>query len=399
MEFILAIVLISSAIAGISDFFAEHKRRINRIKLLENETFKLHKEIKELKQKAVEEATKKYFEEKEEEHKAIIRDFEEKEKFHQANIEKLLSSNLQAMPWLAGMMADFLTYDIEVLAKKLDWGSNHERAKKVASIREIRAEAKRRIEEAKIATYQLEYLKQLYPSLEDVIETNFSDLEFTKEIPDYDPIRPYLGKEEWVNLSDTQKNQLALDRYIESRKKSKWQIGRDYELSVAYEYLKKGYVVDTQGSYKGLEDMGRDIIAQKDGTFLIIQCKYWSQEKTIHEKHIFQLFGTMVSFCLENNYDKDFVKGVFVTNITCSETAKRMAQYLGIAIVENHKIVDFPRIKCNLGYCNKKQTKIYHLPMDEQYDSIKIDKKGEFFAFTVSEAENAGFRRAYKYFK
>ena len=113
MEFILAIVLISSAITGISNFFAEHKRRINRIKLLENETFKLRNEIKELKQKAVEEATKKYFNEKEEEHKAIIRDFEEKEKFHQANIEKLLSSNLQAMPWLAGMMADFLTYDID----------------------------------------------------------------------------------------------------------------------------------------------------------------------------------------------------------------------------------------------------------------------------------------------
>ena len=399
MEFILAIVLISSAVAGISNFFAEHKRRINRIDYLETENKKLHKEIKELKQKAVEEATKKYFEEKEEEHKAIIRDFEEKEKFHQANIEKLLSSNLQAMPWLAGMMADFLTYDIEVLAQKLDWGYNKERAKKVDSIREIRADAKRRIEEAKVATYQLEYIKQLYPTLEDVIETNFSELEFTKEIPDCDPIRKYLEKEEWLKLTDSERNQLALNRYIESRKKSKWQIGRDYELSVAYEYAKKGYDVDTQGSYKGLEDMGRDIIAQKDGTFLIIQCKYWSKEKKIHEKHIFQLFGSMVSFCMENNYDKDFVKGVFVTNIECSDTAKQMARYLNIILVENHKITDFPRIKCNIGRSDGKEIKIYHLPMDEQYDNIKIDKRGEFYAFTVKEAEDAGFRRAYKYYK
>ena len=37
--------------------------------------------------------------------------------------------------------------------------------------------------------------------------------------------------------------------------------------------------------------------------------------------------------------------------------------------------------------------------MDEQYDMIKIDKPGEFYAFTVKEAEDAGFRRAYKYFK
>ena len=56
---------------------------------------------------------------------------------------------------------------------------------------------------------------------------------------------------------------------------------------------------------------------------------------------------------------------------------------------------EFPRIKCNIG---KDKNKIYHLPMDQQYDSVIINpKKGEFEAMTVEEAEAAGFRRAFKW--
>ena len=35
--------------------------------------------------------------------------------------------------------------------------------------------------------------------------------------------------------------------------------------------------------------------------------------------------------------------------------------------------------------------------MDLSYDVTKIDKKGEFFAFTVKEAEKKGFRRSWKW--
>ena len=42
--------------------------------------------------------------------------------------------------------------------------------------------------------------------------------------------------------------------------------------------------------------------------------------------------------------------------------------------------------------------KIYHLPFDQQYDkcSIKLGS-GEFYAMTVKEAEEKGFRRAMKW--
>lgn len=326
-------------------------------------------------------------------------DYDKIRKTREKQLEEFFSSHKEAMPRLAAMMADYITYDIEFLAMKLDWGESHERAKKVASIREIRAEAKRRIEEAKLATYQLDYLLNLFPQLEDVLNVEYKELELTGEIPEEDPVRKYLSREEWMQLSDTEKNQLALDRYVENHKKSKWQIGRDYELSVAYEYLQKGYSVDTHGSYMGLDDMGRDIIVQKDGITTIIQCKYWSNKKQIHENHIFQLFGSIVSYCAENKADQKCVKGILITNIEVSGTARKVAEYLGINIMERHTIVDFPRIKCNIGHNERgEEERIYHLPMDEQYDSTKIDKPGEFYAFTVQEAEDSGFRRAYKHF-
>ena len=61
---------------------------------------------------------------------------------------------------------------------------------------------------------------------------------------------------------------------------------------------------------------------------------------------------------------------------------------------------DYPCIKCNIGHDSEgNRTKIYHLPFDQQYDNTKIEpNKGEFYAVTVKEAENAGFRRAFKHF-
>lgn len=218
-------------------------------------------------------------------------------------LEELFSLKMKSMPYLAGMIADYITLDIEGLANSLDWGKNKERAKKVASIREIRKAASEKIAEAKVAVYQLEYLKQLYPSLEDILETDYEDLTFDSKLPDYedfDPIRNYLSREEWTSLSETEKNQRALDNYIASHRKTNWQIGRDYELYIGYLCEKQGYKVDYYGSINKLDDLGRDLIAIKGDTILIIQCKYWSGEKSIHEKHINQLFGTTISYSIEN---------------------------------------------------------------------------------------------------
>lgn len=313
---------------------------------------------------------------------------------------KSSASNLTAIPYMAAIMADYETHGVEMLATQLDWGNSVERAKKVASIREIRKATQQMIERNMEAKYQLEYLLSMFPNLQDIIETDYNELPVVKieELSDYDRSRDWLSKEEYQKLKSAERNQLALDRYKASHNKTKWQIGRDYELYVGYKYGQKGYTVDYFGSYMGLEDLGRDLIAKKDDKILIIQCKYWSKDKQIHEKHITQLYGTVASYCIENNLPKDAVKGLLITNISLSDMAKKMASYLNVDFVENYPIDDYPCIKCNIGHGENGPTKIYHLPFDQQYDITKIDAPGEFFAMTVKEAEKAGFRRAFKWF-
>ncbi len=316
------------------------------------------------------------------------------------NYYKKLASNLEAFPYMAGLIADIETYGLENLALGLSWGTSKKRLDKVKSIREIRKDAKAMVEKNKEAQYQLAYLLELFPNLSDVIECDFKKLPIIQvsEMSERDASRDFLSKEEYASLSVTERNQLALNRYKNSHNKTKWQIGRDYEQYVAYQYRKKGYDVDDFGSYMGMEDLGRDIIAKKDDITLIIQCKYWSSIKEIHEKHITQLHGTMVSYCVENTLDQSKVKGVLVTNIELSDMAKKMAEYLDIKYIENYKLGEYPCIKCNIGHSGSGETKIYHLPFDQQYDSTKIKHDGEFYAMTVAEAEAAGFRRTYKWF-
>ncbi len=311
-------------------------------------------------------------------------------------------SNLSAIPYMAKLIADYETYQTEQLAQTLDWGYDKKRLEKVATIREIREEAKTLIEQSKEAEYQLAYLLELYPVLEDVIETDYRQLPKgnLEELPDHDPSRSYLSREEYNALSETERNQLALDRYIGSHNKTKWQIGRDYELFNGYQYEQQGCNVEYFGSNEGLEDLGRDLIVhQKDGPILIVQCKYWANKKLIHEKHIMQLYGTTICYAIEHNLFKEAVKCLFITNIELSPMAKKMANSLGVEYKENVQLGDFPRIKCNNGKDeNGNSTKIYHLPFDQQYDKVQLKHKDDCWAYTVKDAESLGYRRAKKWF-
>ena len=103
-----------------------------------------------------------------------------------------------------------------------------------------------------------------------------------------------------------------------------------------------------------------------------------------------QLYGSVIEYNLENNAN---ATGILLTNTVLSDKAKEFAKILGIAYKENHSLGEFPRIKCNIG----DEGKIYHLPFDQQYDTTIIEGNGEFMALTVAEAEEAGFRRAYRW--
>lgn len=223
-----------------------------------------------------------------------------------------------------------------------------------------------------------------------------------------DPVLKFITKVEYDRLPVSERNQKALDRYISSRKKS-YEIGRDYERYIGYLYEKDGYKVEYVGIEKGLEDLGRDLVCIKDGEIEIVQCKYWASHKIIHEKHINQLYGTAVKYFIDIkqiiNHKKTLtlfpelintgqIKASFVTSTKLSETAMKFATALGVKVIEEKPLDRYPLIKCNIGINGDK---IYHLPFDQQYDKTLIKNKGEFYASTVMEAENKGFRRAFRW--
>lgn len=167
---------------------------------------------------------------------------------------------------------------------------------------------------------------------------------------------------------------------------------------VVEEYEQANYLVEYTGiqDKKKDKDKGRDLICKEFagmGDTLIVQAKCWAAKKTIFEKHIFQLFGTVFEY--KRKHPGEVVRGVFVTTTKLDDFARECAKELGIDVEENYKLrKDFPMIKCNISSSGEK---IYHLPFDQQYDKVKIDKQGEFLALTVKEAEAAGFRRAMRW--
>jgi len=212
---------------------------------------------------------------------------------------------------------------------------------------------------------------------------------------DTDPASTWLTKGEWAKLSSAERSQVALERYLRSRK-SKWQVGRDYERYIGYLREAAGCSVTYQGIFSGLEDLGRDVLAEKGDELEVIQCKRWAERKTIHEKHVFQLYGTVVLAQIERP-DKR-VRGTFTTTTTLSDKALEVADYLGITVEQQVPLSDYPRIKCNIARASG--DRIYHLPFDQQYDKTVIEPdRGEMFVSTAQEAEDLGFRRAWRWKK
>ncbi len=276
-------------------------------------------------------------------------------------------------------------------------------------VRELKNDKKIVTEKLKTAEYLNLYYESLVPWLketeEELLDTQSIDQEYLRKDSNDDAATYWLTPTEYSSLSEQERNQLALDRYNQ-RQKSNVEIGRDFERYIGYLYEKNNFQVEYRGIIDGFEDRGRDLICTKNKQILVVQCKYWSKKKTIHENHINQLFGTTVRYYMEKNPEATFldfynalknklIVPVFVTSTTLSDTAKNFAKTLGILVQENKKLGDYPMIKCNVN--NNTQEKIYHLPFDQQYDKVKIDGKEEFYALTVEEAEKAGFRRAKKW--
>lgn len=321
-------------------------------------------------------------------------------------IDKLVTEKGQGFPWLANAFAEYFYLQNLKEANYLKTKS-HPARKAAKKVKEIAS--KRRIIEEKLRIAQgvIEYYQNLFPFLEEFIGDIDDEIlirvlsrnieEPIREIGETgeDPVRIYLrvSKEEYENLSVTERNQRALNSYWQKRK-SKWQIGRDYERFLGYVYETNGYSVYYKGILEGFDDLGRDLICKKENETIIVQCKRWAEYKTIHEKHINQLYGTSIKYKID--HPQEIVKALLCTTTKLSDRAKQFADYLSVGYAENYAFEMYPSIKCNIS--KRTGEKIYHLPFDQQYDRTIIEEeKNECYVETVAEAEELGFRRAWRW--
>lgn len=258
------------------------------------------------------------------------------------------------------------------------------------------------LKDKKVLQYLIDYYESIFPDLVELKEEEFSDI--TEEDKEYfveyseeereDEVTKYISPQKYRTLSVTERNQNALDNYWK-RKKSNWHIGKIYERYVGYLFEKQEYEVEYTGIKYTKEDLGRDLVAKKGKETIIIQCKYWKEFFHVRERHIFQFFGTVFHYKYKHPNEK--VRAIFYTTTQLSDLARTFYKDLDIELQEKFEFdKSYPCIKCNINQSTKE--KIYHLPFDQQYDKTKIiPSLGEFYCSTVKEAEEAGFRRAFRW--
>lgn len=328
------------------------------------------------------------------EHSLSARESQLKE--NQDLLDSILHADHSDTPYFAKQYADCL-YLIDLKAAFELEHKTRPAFTAAEKVREISGQKRVLQEQCKLQEYQLNLYETAFPWLSEFKEISPEDLASVINIAsapenEYSTLKKWLSPQEYQTLSEVDRLQLALERYS-NRQKSNWQVGIEYERYVGYCYERKGYKVRYFGATEGLEDMGRDLIVSKGKKLFVIQCKRWAAEKTIHEKHIFQLYGTTILQVME--HPECQVSGLFITTASLSSLAKSCADYLHIAVVENFPLKPYPLIKCNIS---KEGEKIYHLPFDQQYDRVIINPSdGDCYVSTIQEAEEKGFRHAWRW--
>ncbi|RJR44171.1 MAG: hypothetical protein C4576_13380 [Desulfobacteraceae bacterium] len=329
------------------------------------------------------------------------REFAESQKklaLQRESILLLAKQKAIGFPWLADAYSDFYHLEDLKVARGLETKS-HPAKKAAEEVREAGQRRRTAERKARLVEYQIKYYESLFPWLSELKSEDVDDELIrvsgltTDGDGDDDPVRHWLTPEEYRKLPNNQKCELALERYW-TKKKTKWEIGRDYERYIGYLYEKDGSAVQYQGIIEGFDDLGRDLIVKNGNSTQIVQCKNWSKEKTIHEKHIFQLYGTLIAYQYDHPTEKTTAS--FVTSTSLSQRARGFAKLIGVEVKDGLPLVRYPCIKCHVS--KKTGEKIYHLPFDQQYDKTIIEvEKGEYYVDSIGEAERRGFRRAFRY--
>lgn len=196
----------------------------------------------------------------------------------QIQFNKLIDDEKAYKPYLAEIFADYQYYiDIEI-ANYLE-RKNRPAYVAADNVKKIAREKKVLLAENKTLKYQMAIYENAFPWLEDFKEisnNDFEELKLTTTAQDEATdeysvlLKSYLSPDEYRNLSSTEKYQMALDRYRNLSKKTAWRVGIDYERYVGHLYELAGYKVNYNGALAKLEDLGRDLIAEKKNEIVVI---------------------------------------------------------------------------------------------------------------------------------
>lgn len=314
-------------------------------------------------------------------------------------MEKIIKDTYP-MNYLASCYADAVAKVFDGSIKYLK--KEHPYAKKsIDEVKRLKSWSKENAKTYKIQEYRYQLLLKTFPEAKEILEDDGNIIKGfydSQKEDNSDQVANWLSKAEYNKLSETERNQKALDMYKTSRRRSKWQIGRDYELYCCYWLRKNKSLYVKHNGFLKQDDLGRDIIADDGMQHYVIQCKFWSKFKEVHENVVMQLYATTVEYTmsLEKQKKEKFMtppKALLIANIELSETAKRIAKVLNVEYIKL-QMGEYPMIKCNVG---NNGSKIYHLPFDQQYDKVKILDFEKDMTWTVEEAEKRGFRRAKRY--
>ena len=197
-----------------------------------------------------------------------------------SDMELLLNKNENNFPYFSSLLADYkhyinLKYSNEIKNSKHPAVSSSKKVKSLS--REIRALEKQN----KILSYQMEIYESEFPWICDFKQLSIKEIEeiktgYSDSESEASQLKEYISLKEYNSMPEAERYQLALDRYLKKHK-TNWQIGISFERYVGYLYEKDGYHVTYFGAKSGIEDLGRDLIATKNGETLIIQCKYCLQ--------------------------------------------------------------------------------------------------------------------------
>lgn len=388
-ETILAIAVLAASAGAAYGWFSDKSKKIAEDKLNRELRKRLDADRSALEQQAA----------------VRVREIETREAYLADLRAQFAAGILPGRSWLAKFLAEADRALDESISDRLR-EKKHPAPKAADEVAEARAERRLVKERAKFLEYQLLSLKEYFPFLEE-----YEDVILDESIPlgsgnsnlialeESDPVLRFVAKSDYDQLSTAERNQLALDRYLGGTL-GPAAIGKLYERYLGLLYERDGWKVEYHGIVKGLEDLGRDLICSRGNEVKIVQAKCWSKAKTIHEKHIFQLFGTTQLYLMTRGKSELFAPSVsarFVTTTSLSVVARQAAEWLKIEVQEDCPLnKSFPMIKCNINQATKEQ--IYHLPFDQQYDRTKIVAElGECYVATAPEAERLGFRRALRF--